>query len=140
MRTAQQWFALDNLPTELGRVFTPGRQYHTWPEYQRYGAITCSKCGLKWNQHTAHSPCPVPDPIDIKDWNTAMEHFRQYAAICFGLVRQQPLIPAMEDIYRHYNEVGSEIDREELFYWFLFKAPTEALLVAAAMAKERSKE
>lgn len=125
-RTVEQWLSYGNdLPVELAKVFTPKPWAH---EYQDW---ICIKCGRK-SMTLKHFFCPVSDPIDIKDWNTAMERFRK-------MPKTEYTIKVMHKIYRLETGMRATRDRT-LFEWFLFTASTEALLIVAAMAMDRSKE
>ncbi|KKL25908.1 hypothetical protein LCGC14_2400620, partial [marine sediment metagenome] len=63
-RTAEQWLALDDLPTELARALTPG----PWKHHNggHGGVERCSKCFAKCDERNHNceyhfKPCLVPD-------------------------------------------------------------------------------
>lgn len=79
-KTAEQWLEQSDLPTELGRVFTPDKHADCTHEW-RYGHniidryfAKCAKCEwcvkAKRNANGSLEPVLVRDPITI-DWNTA---------------------------------------------------------------------
>ena len=134
-RTAEQWLTLDDLPTELARVFTPGNGVHQYKQIEfRQPTIgiryKCVRCNKEWN--SAELPhgfvaCSVPNPITI-DWNTAMEWRDKVHAIRWD--------DAMYVIYR----AASHASVWRYSDWLRRHAQPKHYLIAAAMAAERKEE
>ena len=133
-RTATEWLEEADLSLELAKVLVDKPWEHDRHYSYDLDGTSCLKCKCKTEE--LHDPCPVPDPIDIKDSSSALRALREYKGQCFGPVFAKPLIPAMLEVYRHYNKTGGHVESQELFRWFLFDAPNEALWIAAAMCKE----
>ena len=136
-RTVQQWLALDDLPTELARVLTPGPWEHRNGGHG--GEIRCNKCFAKCDEQDNKceyhfKPCLVPDPITI-DWNTAMEWFRKY----------RPDYAIFRDIYMamHKSAEPWHIYLHTVWKWIANMCEVKEArirLIAAAMAAERKEE
>ena len=132
-KTVEQWLALgDDLPVELARVFTPGPWKHDWDACGHNAHNKCQKCGKAWassnNAIKRNFSCPIPGPIDIKDWKVAME-WRDKA------VKDKD--PTMfTGILLECFGGGIEGDIDACFA----NAQPKHYLIAAAMAAERSKE
>jgi hypothetical protein len=79
MRTLEQWLKLSDteLALEAAKVLRDEHS-HDW-EYDVGAPKKCRKCGRLWAEwYSSHlDPCPIPDPIDINDWNVAMEAFHR---------------------------------------------------------------
>ncbi len=118
MRTAEEWLAIpeDKLGVELAKLRTPGPWKHSTPN--RSGG-RCYKCGTitdDWDSAIEGSGCPVPDAININDWNVAMEWFRQHnpsRTILRQVCGPHPI---------------------DCITWFLAIAQPKHYLIAAAMA------
>ncbi len=78
MRTLEEWLELPDaqLAVEAAKVLTPGPWRHeprqVWgdpPTWQ------CAKCGKEeqGRQGEIAGDCPIPDPLNIDDWNVAMD-------------------------------------------------------------------
>ena len=134
-QTPEQWLALgDKLPGKLGEVFTPKEEWkHTRKTRGRrtHSCLKCDKDLRTVRDFGKHDPCSVPDPIKM-DLGTALERFRQ-------MPKTKQTIKVMQKIYRLETGERATLDRT-LLEWFLFNASAETLLIAAAMAAERSKE
>ncbi len=138
-RTVEQWFAQgDELGKKLAEVLVPKPWKHRWHRKPR-GFRKCIKCDMK-HRDWKDGDCTVPDPIDTEDTAFALKELRKHRKQCFGPVFTKHLIPAMIEVYRHYNRTCGHVERQELFRWFLFEAPAEALLIAAAKAVEGKEE
>jgi len=150
-KTVEQWLALgDDLPVELAKVFTPGPWKHGKMVKEsgglRHESFTglcsldvCPKCDKDWEWCEVH-PCSVPDPIDIKDWNTAMEWREKIVnGVGFGQLCG-PIFTYMHDIWEVRRGFYSErewIEHMNL-WWALYATAKDWLVLAAAMAVLRS--
>ena len=150
-RTAKEYLALgdDELGVEAAKVLAKKPWKHDWQEgfWDEPGtmAITlrCRKCKFFAKDMKRDEPseyCTVPNPLDVTDLGEALKQFRKHKDQCFGAVNTKLLMPAMREIYKHYTRTGGHIERQEMFRWFLFEAPAEALFIAACLAAEGSKE
>ena len=117
-RTASQWLALgdEELGMKLAEVFIPEPWKHCGTNVV---PGVCNRCGNKYSPSTS---CIAPDPIDIKDWNVAMERrdkgddeefYRAMQDICVALIRKDVLL------------IG----------WVLFNTQPKHYLIAAALAQ-----
>ncbi len=139
MKTVEQWLKEKDLPTELGGVLTPGKEWKhiyeyggqcTWGNPDREGAPKwrhCKKCDMWWHRKKEDDvlpdvPCSVPDPITIDDWNIAIYHFRQQAC------GEEQLRPLMDKGWF------------DVMTWAVSGAQPKHYLIAAAMAMERKEE
>ena len=132
-RTVQQWFALDDdkLIGELSKMQPKPWKHATLSRLNESGRAWCRKC-KRWVQFECESPklCPVPDPINIKDWNAAKYWQGKCGIYAFS---------------RHALEVVKTIDSkiehtdDALNILALLCKPEDAkyVLVIAAMAAER---
>lgn len=149
-KTAEQWFALDDLPTELGIVFTPEKEWkhdisNTYEhcEMNRFACTKCHKCienlshkyisGVPGRTvYSSDEPCPVPDPIKI-DWNTAK----------YWQGKIDPPLKFFRELYMVvFDRERDSINIQEVKAWVVaLTQPEDAKipLIAAAMAMERSK-
>ena len=128
MRTAEEWVALDDLPVELAKVFTPGPWKHAaLSRLNESGRAWCRKCE-RWIQFGCESPkpCFVPDPINIKDW-TAAKYWQ-------GKCDRDKWYAMMEELYYAIPEDICRCPWE----WIIFDAQPKHYLIAAAMAAGRS--
>ena len=128
-RTAEQWLALDDLPTELAKSLTLNRKSAHRMYARKFKTDTetvwcCHKCENEWSTNQEGEPCSVPDPITI-DWNTAMEWRDKVHAIRFD--------DAMYVIYR----AASHASVWRYSDWLRRHAQPKHYLIAAAMAVER---
>lgn len=94
--------------------------------------LMCRKCNNKftWYEHQ-HESCPDPDPIDINDWNVAMEWQRKYRAD-YAIFR---------DIYMVVKKSAEPIHLYVIWKWIANMCePEEAKirLIAAASAAGRT--
>ncbi len=130
-RTAEQWLALDDLPTELARVLTPGPYSHA---IGHYGQWICVKCRTSFpDDKNIPKTCPVPDPITI-DWNTA----KYWQGKCEQEAYIQAAITVYEELYPDKLSL-----RKRVYCWLASLCKPEdakLVLVIAAMAAERKEE
>ncbi len=131
-KTAEQWLALDDLPTELAKVLTPGPWKHE--TQNRQGGI-CHKC---WKRPGFNIPrpggkfCSVPDPITI-DWNTA-KYWQ-------GKCDEDTFDAAMREIHAAVESYDPPRLTKHGFYdWREHRATIEQRLIAAATAAERKRD
>lgn len=125
-KTAEQWLEQDDLPTELGRVFTPEEEWKHNLNLRGSYDLThwcCGKCkhnfsmadvasasytpdNYDWCKNATKSSCPVPDPITI-DWNTTEAERAKLLWTCVepenrhnvGYWIHDKLTNAMRDVY-----------------------------------------
>ncbi len=135
----------DKLGLELAKVWTPKDEWkHTFQDGIGYldgeHLQRCAKCGIPTDSHKTltgltrqvvelrKTACSVPDPITI-DWNTAMA-WR-------GKSNMMAFISAMD-------EVAQQVGPNECLYdsalWMVCFSRPKDILIAAAMAVERSKK
>ena len=146
--TAQQWLDLpkDERALEFGRALRLGPWKHGkmvresgGPRHERFTGLcsldVCPKCDKDWEWCEVH-PCSDPDPIDIKGRTGAIT-----------LIRKMFITPKAQSDY--VTELVDICDKAPIDYldsepdfmlWLLFVADVKDLLIAAAMATERSKE
>ena len=117
MRTAKEWLAYgDELPVKLAEVFMPGPWKHNGANVVNG---VCDKCGKSYLRAAS---CPVPDPIDIEDWNTAMEWFRKDGM-------KWSAQKAMDKIHRACTKSGDSD------FWWKYESEPKHYLIAAALAE-----
>ena len=134
-RTAEQWLALDDLPTELARALTPGPWKHNWvhtgknnfEEVKKDGVTfqaekICHRCKTVFpmGDTSCYGDCSVPDRIKI-DWNTAMEWYKKDGKL--WTVQE-----AMDKIHRACTNSGDSV------FWWDHESEPKHYLIAAAMA------
>ncbi len=126
MRTTKQWLAERELGLEAAKVLVPGPWKHKW---NGSGAICCDclNCGVPQRSGTRKEDCPVPDRIDVKDWNVVME----WGDKIFNGEHDEILAMVKE------AETGSkEWDIADVLRWWLRFAQPRHYIVVACMAKE----
>ncbi len=57
-KTAEQWLAQKDLPTELGRVLVPGPWKHRWVHTDEPGIVRCRGCKIR-PKEVEDALCPV---------------------------------------------------------------------------------
>ncbi len=148
-RTAEQWLAEQDLPTELAKALTPGPWKHDIYNSFKHGSLTrffCTKCGNIIENVTGEymsgvpgrtvyesdDPCPVPDPITI-DWNTAK--FWQ------GKCEQEAYIQAAIAVYEELYPDKLSL-RKRVYCWLasLCKPEDAKLVIVIAAMAAGSKE
>ncbi len=143
MRTVEQWLNQKDLPTELGRVFTP-KAKHDWLEPAIYYGpsdplgfvVKCQKCGHVKTLQEEIDGCSVPDPITI-DQNTA----KYWQSKCNKAIFADSLL----DIYRQTctadsTDTGGFYVIYKYTTWLRELAQPKHYLIAAVMAMERKEE
>ncbi len=118
-RTVKEWLALgDKLGVELARVLTPGPWRHEW--YGSTDGVLCRKCYDFRDEETTPDLCPVPDSIDINDWNTAIEWFRKTDG-------------AIDCLFAIWQHIDNNTEHLEMWGdWLCLNAQPKHLLIAAA--------
>lgn len=126
MRTTKQWLAERELGLEAAKVLVPGPWKHKW---NGSGAICCDclNCGVMQRSRTRKEDCPVPDPIDVNDWNVA-KYWQ-------GKITKDAFDSAIWEVYRA-SGWGSD---NEGYYWMVNYAQPSDYLRAACMAQENKK-
>ncbi len=153
-KTAERWFALDDLPTELGRVFTPEKEWkhdisNTY-EHCEMNCFACTKCH-KCIENLSHKyisgvpgrtvyssdePCSVPDPIDTEDWKVAMEWRDRCVEKC-GARKFRDAMRKVAMYQTNTEPATAHLQRQFGANWFSVYAQPKHYLIAAAMAAER---
>ena len=149
-RTPKQWLALDELGVAVAEVLTPGpwkHGYQNWTRHSEHDLILhdrcCPKCGLcisvdvfrdrtsPWmiSVGPTETPCPVPDAIDIKDLNVAMEWIRKSG-------RTQGRLRTWHALC-HVGKIVLRKSRPIIWQWAIFHAEPKHYLIAAALAAKR---
>ncbi len=77
-----------DIAKEAAKLFSPPpwkhKQYQCWNDPPVW---RCRKCLLEETGHQKMAtPCPIPDPIDITDWNVAMRLIREVTHCSVGMV------------------------------------------------------
>ncbi|MCK5611590.1 hypothetical protein KAR91_57495 [Candidatus Pacearchaeota archaeon] len=109
---------------------------HDWYPSLCDGVAWCKKCDYRNpNGFEDNLPCPVADPLDINDWNTAMEMFRgvEQDTVLSDAIRE--VYPYKVQLYRnnpHHNR-GESLRVAE---WFRDKATPRKILEICVLAKE----
>ncbi len=152
--TPEQWLKIpeQDLPVKLAEVLLAGQGEHryeyggqcTWGNPDREGPPKwrhCKKCD-KWRHRKqeedlwSDEPCPVPDHIDIKDRNAAVQLIRKL----FVTPKQQTdFIIELTDICDEAPVDYLDGD-PDFMLWLLFIANARELLIAAAMTVEGKQE
>ncbi len=97
------------------------------------GKYRCRKCDLEHEYDTIHrSGCSVPDAIDIKDFNVAMEWIRKSG-------RTQGRLRTWHALC-HVSKIVLRKSRPIIWQWAIFHAEPKHYLIAAALAAEGAKE
>ena len=128
MRTAEKWLKMpeDEQAIEVANLTTPkpeGESGTPWRHtFRNYEDKCCMKCSM---QAEFSGPCPIPDPVDLEDFNGAIAAFRE-----------------QEDAPKYLYEIYMLEDGEvhSLAHWIAFIASAVHYWLAAAMAAERSNE
>lgn len=116
----------DKLGAELAEVLTPGPWEHDWAVG---GCFTfCKKCQCNMIDNPRHSPCPVPDPIDINNWNVAME-WRDWITCKITPSAADEIFSEISKIENKCFVYGAEPTK-----WWLWNAQPRHYLIAAALA------
>lgn len=140
--TAQEWLQRydqdkDKFAIELAKVLTPEPWKHEWGVG---GCFTfCRKCQVNMIDKPRESPCLIPNPIDINDWNVAMEWrgkiIDKYGCKVWSdaqttIANITHPLPSLAEI-----DAGLEVVKAKAFYSDY--AQPKHYLIAAAMAKEK---
>ncbi len=134
-RTAKQYLALgDELGVEAAKVLVKAK--HKWLEPAVYHGhsdplgfvVKCQKCGHVKTLQEEVDGCPVPDPLDINDWNVAMEWFRKSGA------------SETWDIMWPMFKLSKYGTRVSFAWWLMRKAQPKHYIIAACLAVEGAKE
>ncbi len=117
--TIKEWLALgDELGVELGRVLTPGPWEHSWVSNPNQSQ--CSRCNGECDLIATPQFCPVPDPIDVNDWNTAIEWFRKTDG-------------AIDCLFAIWQHIDNNTEHLEMWGdWLCLNAQPKHLLISAA--------
>jgi len=122
-KTVEQWLKEKDLPTELGRVFTPEEEWeHDW--FDNLHVPRCAKCQCDSGSVKSQKPCSVPGPIKV-DWNTAMKWYRPHSKLW-------TYIQCLENIWRFLSHGDGDFT-----FWQEHEAQPKHFLIVAAMAAER---
>lgn len=122
---------------ELGRVAAEVLVPKPWKHNVPSMCLSCEKCGERLAKPGRHGfmwrekdegPCTIPDPIDVTDWNVAMEWRDKALASDRTEDECYKFIGAMEAIWK-----SGEM---ELCYdqWLLWEAQPRHYLIAAILA------
>jgi hypothetical protein len=141
MRTAQEWLALSESEqaVELAEVLVEKPWKHSM-SYVKYSGY-CPKCRRKFTAKEKmtlkHYPCPVPDPIDIHDWNVAMEWRDK---IIVNIKTDDDRDKWDDMLHKVFDAAGGRATGLDKDIWFVDYAQPIHYLIAAAMAKEGLKK
>ena len=131
-RTAEQWLALDDLPTGLAKALTPC-QHQPVDEWKGEPVFVCRKCG---DEFPTHVTCQCSVPITIDCWNTAMA-WRDKIIGDLGL-QQLAVYNAMY----HKSLIDTKENRLIAGSWFssYLVKPRHWFIVIALMIQENTKQ
>ena len=127
MKTAKKWLGYgEELALELAKVLTPGPWKHDM-DSRRAGV--CHKC-----KRLPDGYCPVPDPIDIKDWNVA----KYWQKRC----DERKFLTAAREVFKVLYPDATAIMKQ--VYWWLARLckreDAAKVIIATAMATEKRGE
>ena len=117
-------------------LFTDGE--HNWKEVGNY--VQCDKCKSLLGTTRVDSPCPSPDPIDVNDWNVAIEIYRSMD-VC-GRVNTmteltQIFLQEIDDYKNTADLIGSSDDLPlQTDCWLLGTGEPKHLILAACKTRE----
>jgi len=140
-----------DLPRVLGGILQPEKKQHNLyiPEalwggngYQNY---ECQRCDLKKGLSLEEkerwlndNPCPIPDPIDIKDANLANEFKDRYVAE-FGEAAYFGAISDVLEADKGFINEGSDV--MWMTWWMIgYGRPVHILLACASLELERGSD
>lgn len=135
MKSVTDWLAEKNLGVELAKVLTPGPWKHINGGHG--GAIRCSKCFAECDESNHDCsyhfhPCLVPDAIDIKDWNMAMETYRRLGP--------QQVDEYLYEIWQELIQNAASVNYMSYEMWKDEESQPKHYLIAAACAAGRTEE
>lgn len=122
--TAAEWQAIpeDKCGVALAKVLTSRHgPFERWEHEIKAGSSLCQKCG----ERNSDDPCSIPDPIDINDWNVAMEWKNKVNLISW--------FSALVDVW--FAKTNTELFSEREV---LFDAQPRHYLIAAALVAGRN--
>jgi hypothetical protein len=114
-----------DIAKEAARLFSPKPWKHKVP-YD-----ICVKC---WSQ-SIKEPCPIPDPIDITDWNIAIQVLRD---LCKRGMFNMASIAAHSSTYK--PDVSNDLNRSMFWQWVGKEATAEQIFEICVLAKQAERK